>query len=77
MRIETYSAAEYNNFKRFLLIADNMDEIEHMYKVALTLPLIDTVDYVCAGLSLYFSRGEDRTFFLMAYNGSCNLPRTA
>ena len=77
MKIKTYSEDQFNQFKRFLVTADSMDQIEHMYEFAQTLPFIDTVDYACAGLSLYFSRDEDRTFFLMAYNGSRNLPRTA
>lgn len=73
MKITTYSATEYHNFKRFLVTANTMVEIERMYAVALSLPLVDTIDYICAGLSLYFARGEDRTFFLMAYNERCNL----
>lgn len=54
-------------FKRF--VVSTIDALEHdrMMDVLETLTLKGYDDYICTNASIYFTREEDRTLFLLSF----------
>ena len=68
MMITSYDKVETQiQFNRFIIVADDQDEMSLLIKTMNRLDEVEKVNCVLAGYRMYFANEEDRDYFLLAH----------
>ena len=65
MKTRTYPETQINNFKRFVITAANENEMDDLMQAIDDIELDWRKDYICVGLSVYFTNESHRTMLLL------------